>query len=307
VEHAGVRFLPLILLVGCMPVPEEAPTEPPPADVPIEEPPPTGTWVPESFDPRVAERILFLGDSITAGGGASTATLNYRNLLVDNDGDTWPEYAARDLATLAPDLLDVHDVSRGGATTATMVRYQLDNLRDAVGPTVAGPSVAVLTAGGNDMQLALASFLAQGEEFAAERVDLLIDNLHETIDMLTDADRFPDGTMVYLSNIYEPTDGIGQVDGCFGGLDLVDMMPMLDDANQRIRALAEERGVAVIDLRQHFRGHAFYADDPENPDYHPDDPTRWIVDDCIHPNDRGHHELRRLFFGAMEGELLPRP
>ena len=301
-----MRFsLLVLLLVACTPPPESAPPEEAVDEVP-DDPPPTGTFVPEGYAPFTATRAIFLGDSLTHGAGASTGALNYRNLLVSNVEATWPDYLGRDLSTLAPDLVDLHDVSFGGATTSTMVSYQLDEMEESVGGLVEGPSIAVFTIGGNDMQLALASFLAQGTDAADERVQLLLDNLHLTIDALTAPERFPDGTMVYLANVYEPTDGVGQVEECFGGLDLRDMLSVLEDTNLAIRALAVDRGVAMIDLRAHFRGHGFYAEDPELPEYDVDDPSQWLGEDCIHPNDRGHHELRRLFFGAMEGDPLPR-
>ena len=295
----------LAFLFGCSapiegPEPAEVPSDPAP-----EATPPVGSWVPADYDPSLAVRAMFLGDSITAGAGASHGGLAYRELLLHNDAEAWPSYEGEDLARLAPDLVDTFNVSHGGATTSIMVRDQLENLQEAVGQTVSGPSLAVLTAGGNDMQLALATYLAQGPEAAGERVDLLLDNLDITIDTLRDPGRFPDGTLVYLANVYEPTDGVGSVEGCFGGLELSEMLEVLAEANLQIRALAQERGVAMIDLRQHFLGHGFYAEDETSPAYDADDPTRWLEDDCIHPNDRGHHELRRLFFGAMQGEPLP--
>jgi len=65
---------------------------------------------------------------------------------------------------------------------------------------------------------------------------------------------------------------------------------------------AAERGFAVLDLRGHFLGHGYHAEDPTVPSYDPEDPTLWFAPDCIHPNDRGHHEVRRLFHAAITGE-----
>jgi len=36
------------------------------------------------------------------------------------------------------------------------------------------------------------------------------------------------------------------------------------------------------------------------PYYDATDPTVWFSD-CVHPNDRGHQELRRVFFEAISG------
>jgi hypothetical protein len=55
-----------------------------------------------------------------------------------------------------------------------------------------------------------------------------------------------------------------------------------------------------VDALGHFHGHGNNHDDPENPYYDEEDPSGWF-DDCVHPNDRGHHEIRRLFFEAVAG------
>jgi len=292
-----MRTLPLCLLVGCTAAPA---VEPEPTPEPI----PTGPYVPAEYDDSPAERLLFLGDSITAGEGAGSG-LAYSELLVANVDDTWPEYIGRDLTHAWPELSEVRSVARGGATSRQLVDSQLVNLDEQItaelgdGPW-GGATASVLTIGGNDMQFALAAFLAQGPEQAEERVDLLVENLHLTVDHLTDPERFPDGARVYLSNVYEPTDDVGMHPDCFGGLDLVEMLVILEDANARIRALAVERGVAMIDLRGHFRGHAFHYDDESAPHYDAEDPTFWMRDDCIHPNTRGHQEIRTLFWAHLQ-------
>ena len=44
-------------------------------------------------------------------------------------------------------------------------------------------------------------------------------------------------------------------------------------------------------------GHGFHATSETLESYDANDATEWFDNDCIHPNDRGHHELRRLFEG----------
>jgi lysophospholipase L1-like esterase len=285
-------------LVGCVSPPtEETPApDPTPAE---EEPAPTGQYLPPEYDTSPSERIVFLGDSVTAGSVAGG--LNYRQLLVSNDDGQWPDRTGQDLSTAWPNLVEVVNESRGGSTSRIVADIQLPRLDLALGKAPGpGPTVSVMTVGGNDMQFALASYVTQGEEAAQERVDILLTNLGRIIDELTDPQRFPDGARVYLANVYEPTDAVGYYDGCFGGIDLVPMVGILEGANARIRALAVERGVAMIDLRGHFLGHGFYYDDEGNLAYDPDDPTPWFLDDCIHPNVRGHHEVRSLFWELLQ-------
>src|SRR5262249_38900038 len=131
------------------------------------------------------------------------------------------------------------------------------------------------------------------------------DNLAATYDFFQDASRFPDGVFIYLANVYEPSDGVGQAAECFYGLDLSQVLTSLDEVNAATRAQAEERRTAWIDMHGHFLGHGFNGDDPANPYYQADDPSLWFYDDCIHPNDRGHHEIRRLFWYALAGRNWP--
>ena len=140
---------------------------------------------------------------------------------------------------------------------------------------------------------------------ALETIPELIEgNIQTLAESLQDPQRFPDGSMLFLTNIYEPTDGTGQADECFMGLDIGNSREYLFDANRRTLALAQELDFGWVDLRGQFAGHGFNHDDTSNPFYHDQDPTLWFQDDCIHPNRRGHHELRRLFLAAVDGEPL---
>ena len=117
---------------------------------------------------------------------------------------------------------------------------------------------------------------------------------------------FPDGSFIYISNVYDPTDDVGQASGCFFSFDLSDIWPYFHDANEAIYNFAEDSGVAMVDLNGHFLGHGWNYDDSDLPVYHSDDPTVWFDADCLHPNDIGHHEVRRLFHAAIDGTPLPR-
>jgi hypothetical protein len=101
-------------------------------------------------------------------------------------------------------------------------------------------------------------------------------------------------------DVYDPSDGTGHVDGCFFNLTLPELVAALDVWRDRYVELATEMGFAVVDGLGHFHGHGHSYADPENPWYDAEDPSGWF-DDCVHPNDRGHHEIRRLFFEAIAG------
>ena len=113
------------------------------------------TYLPEGYFPTDPQRVVFLGDSITGGLGASSGSLTYPSLLVENDAGTWPEYDGLDLQSTFPGLADVIDVSRGGATTGSLNSQQLASMGNSLGDQVSGETIVVMTIGGNDMQNAI--------------------------------------------------------------------------------------------------------------------------------------------------------
>jgi lysophospholipase L1-like esterase len=306
-----LRFALLIsflLALGCAPTPtgsssdddddvdEPTPEPGPPADEDV------NSFLPSGYVASDPARVVFLGDSITAGAGATSNGLDYPSLLMEND-DEWPRHDDVDIESSYGDV-ELIDVSVGGATTSTLVSTQLDALGAAVGDVASGESIFVVTIGGNDMQQAIPQALFQGDAAAEQAIQLASDNIDTMIEYLTDSTRFPDGSFVYFANVYEPTDNIAQADECFGGLNLASIFHHFDNANAEFRELAEDRGVAMIDMRGHFTGHGFHSSDTSIEGHHAEDPTVWFASDCIHPNDRGHHEIRRLFHAAISGQPL---
>ncbi len=273
-------------------------TEPgPPED------PDVDSYVPAGYGPTSPVRVVYLGDSIAAGAGATSASLTYTALLSDNDVSTWAEHADFDLATSFPGI-EVVDLAVGGATTATLNSQQLPNVTNTLGEVVTGETIFVVVIGGNDMQGAIPTALTQGEAAAEAALDAAVGNVEDMLDFLTDSDRFPDGSTVYMANVYEPTDAVWQTADCFFGLDLSSIAWLFDQANAEFRATAEAKGVSMIDMRGHFLGHGYYSSDDTIDAYDAEDPSLWFVSDCQHPNDRGHHEIRRLFHAAISGHAL---
>jgi len=264
------------------------------------------TYLPDDYVAEEPARVVFLGDSITAGVGASQGSLAYPALLEENDDGTWDGWGDHDLRSVYGADFDVVDVAQGGAVTDDLVDRQLPALSAQLGDSVSGQTVVIMTIGGNDMQAAILPLLqANDQDAEADRIiGGVADNMHETLDYFDDSERFPDGTFVYFANVYEPSDAVGQSDRCFFGIDYSTIMRYFVQANGTMRDIAEERGAAMVDMRGHFLGHGMYNEDEDNDAYDDDDPSRWFESDCQHPNDRGHHEIRRLFVTAAEGRPL---
>ena len=259
--------------------------------------PDVNSYRPAGWAPSAPVRVVYMGDSITAGVGATKDSLAYPALLAEDTSNKWSEYADLDLESLFGGV-EVVDVSEPGATTNSLIAKQLPALDGEVGATASGETIVVMTIGGNDAQNALNPLVEPRDilEAMLDNIDTITDDLQA---------RFPDGAYVYLTNVYEPTDGTGTYAGCFFGIDFSDRLPDLYWAEDELRAMAEAKGFAALDLRGHFEGHGFHHTDASLDAHHPDDATLWFEDDCIHPNDRGHHEIRRLFHAAIAGTDLP--
>lgn len=250
--------------------------------------------IPLNYVPTDPVRILFLGDSITEGYGASSPEHKYTSLLQHNF--EWPGFDAIDFEDTFPNISEIVDVSEGGATTGSLLGQQLPALERDVDFPVAGETIVIITVAGNDLQAALIPF-ADAETI----VNRTLGEFEEIADYFLDPAKFPDGVYLYVTNVYEPSDGVGQVQSCFFGIDYSEDLPQLDRFNNQLALMGIDREFAVLDLRGHFLGHGYRSEEPTVGGYDPADPTLWFAPDCIHPNDRGHHELRRLFHAVITG------
>lgn len=276
-------------------------------------PPPPGvdpdvqTWVPAGYGATAPARIVYLGDSITAAYGVTNTSNAYPELLVENNDQKWEAWSEADLESLFGAAPEIVDLSISGATAPSLIAEQLPLFDTELGTTVTGETLVAMTIGGNDMMdVAFDMVTAPDPDALAEAATAdFVANMRTIMDFIIDPVRFPDGVYVYATNVYEPTDGTGYSQSCFFGMDMSATLPHFEDANADTLALAQEQGWAWVDMRGHFLGHGKNAKDDSLDAYHADDPSGWFQGDCIHPNNRGHHELRRLFHAAIEGtELL---
>lgn len=272
-------------------------------------------FVPSDHHPDNPVRIVYMGDSITAGEGAPSGSQDYPSLLANNDDDAWPDDASLDLSSKYSSFDDVIDVSFGGARLYDLVTDQLSDADQRLDDVVEGETIVVMTAGGNDVNAAVTQIWyaleivgdeSMADDAVANLKESMMSQLKDVVDFYKDPDRFPDGSYIYVANVYDPTDGVGLSSECFPGLDLKASLAYLDEINESYVELAQELGFGVIDLHQHFLGHSTYYDDSQSPYYDEQDSTLWFAD-CLHPNQRGHHEIRKLFYSAITGNEFGQP
>jgi lysophospholipase L1-like esterase len=127
--------------------------------------------------------------------------LGAASLLAGNDDDVWPEFAGRDLVTISPGI-DCRFEARDGATTESVLDSQMDALR---GIDPGGEALVTLTAGGND----LLRLIGATDRAGRAGVRAVLDNLDAILGVVRD--RLP-RAMILVANVYDPTDGTGDLE-----------------------------------------------------------------------------------------------
>jgi len=119
--------------------------------------------------------------------------------------------------------------------------------------------------------------------------------------------RFTGGCHIFLTDIYDPTDGVG--DGSSVGLpDWEDGLQIHAEYNRVIRECAGARdNVQLVPLRETFLGHGSHCTQFWRKTFRWDDPTFWFYFNIEDPNDRGYDAIRRAFLLEMIEVLAQDP
>ena len=244
-------------------------------------------------------QLVILGDSIGTGFGVLPAEA-FAQLLLRNDDARYPDFAGRDLEHLAPEVQLVNLSDRGVTT-----RELLDQL-GRVPDNPSGRTLVVLSIGFNQFRVDLLAFF--DARLAWKEAEVTADAVRRVSAHFADLERFPGGARIALLPLLDPSDGTGRIPPfpqayglCLYFFALPNMFTYWPLFNERLRTLSGEVGLDVtyVDAYAAFLGHGFHHADPTLGSYHPDDPTLWFGDDCLHANARGNHELRRLIWSAM--------
>lgn len=264
---------------------------------------PAGPAVPREAFARVWTRrpvhLLGLGDSVTAGFGASEG-LSYFERLVENPPDEFPELRGVNLRTVFP-RLTVENAAVSGSTSLQHAERHIPRLERHPSETLGW---VVLTTGGNDILHNYGrSAPVEGAMFGATREQARpwIRNFERRLDGMVAAlnERFPGGCEIFLANIYDPTDGVGiaKIAG-FPAWD--DGLPIHAEYNRVLSRCAERHGsVHLVDIHGPLLGHGIYSRQFWRPHYRAADPTHWFFQNFEDPNDRGYDAIRRAFLVEM--------
>jgi lysophospholipase L1-like esterase len=242
------------------------------------------------------EKVIFLGDSITEG---TPPTLPW---------DYYRERLANQLRTQFGATIEVGECSAWGARTDDLLlpphQQVLECFPGGVEPK---RTLVVMTVGGNDMNAFLQDAIdGDTPEETLAKVDGMLADLEDAVRYLKDPAHFPNGSFVVFANIYEFTDGTGDVHSCpgailagFGAEAPEQMRPAYIRADEQYMRIAVDNDADMIFLLENFCGHGFHAGEPENECYRGPDAETWFDLTCIHPNPTGHAALADLFFQTI--------
>ncbi|MCW5550925.1 MAG: SGNH/GDSL hydrolase family protein [Verrucomicrobiae bacterium] len=243
--------------------------------------------------------LVGLGDSVTAGFGARKG-YGYFDRLVANPPDEFPDLREINLRAVLPGLRATN-LAVSGSTSLDLVKQQLTRLPVADSNVL---GLVVITTGGNDLihdygrtpAREVAMFGADWQQASpwvqnfATRLEVILDQVNA---------RFPGGCQIFLANIYDPTDGVGDIQRA--GLPAwPDGLKILAAYNGILERGAERRAnVHLIDLHAAFLGHGLHCTQFWRKHYDARDPNYWYHTNVEDPNERGYDAIRRLFLLEM--------
>ncbi|EMI16550.1 lipase/acylhydrolase [Rhodopirellula maiorica SM1] len=244
-------------------------------------------------------QIIGVGDSITAGLGAKSPSHSFFNRVIKNPDDEFPELRGVCLSAVLPNL-KTENFAISGSESQT----HLDVIQNTIPVYHEARGIVLMTSGGNDLihsygrsaprECAMYSAtLQQAQPWIANfrtRLATMFDEIEK---------RFPLGCEIFIADIYDPTDGVGDAPSIF--------LPAWPDGlaihaqyNQVIREVAQTRDhVHVVDLYQTFLGHGSHCRQFWRANYDASDPHYWFFTNIEDPNDRGYDAIRRVFLNAI--------
>lgn len=239
------------------------------------------------------ERVVFLGDSVTAGTPPTPVDGYFRNLVTEQ------------LRAKFGDAIEVQDCSRYGARNDDFLLGSQAQIPQCFPDAVdSRRTLIIFTMGGNDISNWAQDNLSA--EAATVEADLSADLLDDAIAELTSPTRFPNGSFVVFANPYEFTDGTGDLHACPLAVtafpdtpEWTVGRPAVLHFQERYMQIAVEHQVDMVFMLESFCGHGYHRDDPSIECYRGPDAELWFDLTCTHPTPAGHAALADLFMSVI--------
>lgn len=273
------------------------------------------------------ERVVFVGDSVTVGSPPTATSDWYRVQLATRlatrfgldrasgplAGFAWEQWSNVDPTSgqsFRREAGDFASCAKWGARTDDLLRDN-SQLEDCFPESSRGErTLVVITIGGND----ISNLTQRGLDGVP--VDELWMQTREMVSLFRDSvawlkapGRFPAGVDVVFANVYEFTDGTGDLDACEGAAfagfdgeweDADALEAMVVWINEQYMDIAATTRSDMVFLLETFCGHGFRRDDPTSPCYRGPGAALYFDLTCIHPNARGHTEIADLFMAVVD-------
>jgi lysophospholipase L1-like esterase len=260
---------------------------------------PAGPDVPgEPFDRPWTERkvlLLGVGDSVTAGFG-STRGHSYFERLAQNPDDEFKDMAGRSLSPVLPNVT-VRNLAVSGSTSLEHARWVRETIEKQPDDLF---GLVVMTSGGNDLiHWYGRSPPKEGAMYGATlpQARPWIDNYENRLDEMFTLlkDRFPGGCLIFIADIYDPSDGQGDPESVWLPA-WPDVLAIHAAYNEAIRrAAGRHPWVRVVPVHEEFLGHGIHCRQFWRPYYRSKDPHYWYAPNLEDPNNRGYDAIRRVF------------
>ncbi len=248
-----------------------------------------------------------LGDSVAVGYGAPPG-LGFVDLVVRNDRARHPDVGTADLTTVLPRItrLELATLSSSSIDHEVTVRSLPRQASDTFGlvfVSTGGIDLIHPYGHGEPREGAMYGATLAAARPWIERFEARLDRMLAAI-----SSRFPGGCAVFVGTIYDPTDGVGDLENAGVAFWLPrwpDGLAIHAEYNRVIRdACARHLFAHVVDVHRVMLGHGIHCRDASNPHHDPSDPTYWYYFNLEDPNERGYDAIRRLFLAKL-GEALP--
>ena len=243
--------------------------------------------------------LLGVGDSVTAGFGVPMSHA-YFEMLVKNPPDDDPAMLGINLSVVLPNL-KVQNIAMSGSTSITHLDILQDRL-EMQPPDVFG--LVVMTSGGNDLIHNYGrSAPREGAMYGAtlEQARPWIENYENRLNQIIGIieQRFPGGCMIFLADIYDPSDGVGDAQnaGLPAWPDGVAIHKAYNDVIYR--TADKHKAIQIVPMYEMFLGHGIHCTQSSFVHYRPEDPYYWYASNLEDPNARGYDAIRRLFLIEM--------
>ena len=245
-------------------------------------------------------RVIGLGDSVTRGLGARSAAHSYFNRVIKNPPNDYADVDGICLSAVAPNL-SFQNYAVSGSTSLDHIEVITSELPVQPDDTF---GIVLMTTGGNDLIHSYGRMPPkEGGMYGASRqqAEPWIRNFETRLDLMIQKviEKFPGGCELYLGDIYDPTDGVGDAASIF--------LPHWSDGleihaafNRAIRTVAgRHKNVFVVPLYETFLGHGSHCRQIWRSSYRSEDPHYWYYSNIEDPNDRGYDALRRIFLNTL--------